>query len=132
MIKDPEKELLTLYPDSPPLEISIPLGIHASARYQERKDEGADTLPYLAIAATPLAGLEVGERYEVKLKDDIVGEFPGYVWWWDSGEMEEVVGKRIVEGKEERGFDVPVEDGFGEKGQIRVEMAEGPVLTVEE
>ena len=65
MTKDPENEPLTLYPDAPPAEISIPIGIHASPRYRERKDEGADTLPYLAIAATPLAGLEVGERCEV-------------------------------------------------------------------
>lgn len=65
MIKDPENEPLTLYPDAPPTEVSILIGTHASPRYQERKDDGADTLPYLAIAATPLAGLEVGERYEV-------------------------------------------------------------------
>ena len=130
-ITDPDKELLTLYPDSPPTEISIPIGIHASPRYQERKDEGANTLPYLAIAATPLAGLQAGERYEVGLKD-IVGEFPGYVWWWDFGEKEEVVSRRVGEGREGRGFVVPVEDGFGGKRQIRVEMAEGPIFMVEE
>ena len=40
--------------------------------------------------------------------------------------------KRLVEGKEERGSDVPVSYRFGEKGQTRVQMAEGPILTVQE
>ena len=53
------------------------------------------------------------------------------MWWWDFGEKEEVVRKRVVQGKEEGGFDVPVSDWFGEKGQIRVQMAEGPILAVE-
>ena len=44
MIKYPENESLTLYPDAPPTEISILIGIHALPRYQEWKDEGADTL----------------------------------------------------------------------------------------
>ena len=82
-------------------------------------------LPYLAIAATPSAGLEVGLK-------EIVGKFSGYVWWCDYGKKEEVVRKRVVDGKEKRGFDVPGSDWFGEKGQIRVQMAEGPILAVQE
>ncbi|KAM0794232.1 hypothetical protein BDR22DRAFT_967870 [Usnea florida] len=129
-ITDPDTELLTLYPDSPAVEIGIPIGIHVSPRYQERKDEGANALPYLAVAATPLAGLVVGERYVVGLKD-VVGEFPGYVWWWDFGEREEVVGRRVGEGGAGRGFAVPVVDAFGER-RIRVEMGEGPGFVVVE
>jgi len=78
-IKDPEKELLTLYPDGTPTGISLRIGIQGSASYHPRKEEGADTLPYLAIAATPLKGLEVGE-YRVEFKG-VLGEFPGKVWW---------------------------------------------------
>lgn len=128
-IKDASKELLTLYPDdSSSAEMTIPIGIHASSRYQERKDEGKDTAPYLAIAATPLAGLERGRSYEVGLKE-IAGEFPGYVWWWDFGEKDEVVGKRVGGGGQgEEGFDVPVVDFTG---RIAVEMVEKPVLKVE-
>ncbi|MCJ1279632.1 hypothetical protein MMC21_007456 [Puttea exsequens] len=62
-ITDPATELLTLYPDVPSAEIAIKIGIHASQRYQERKGEEAETLlPYLAVAATPLAGLVGGGR----------------------------------------------------------------------
>lgn len=63
MIKDPENEPLTLYPDAPPTEISIPIGIHASPRYQERKDEGAVALPYLGACCYAAGG--VGGRGEV-------------------------------------------------------------------
>lgn len=108
--------------------MTVQIGIHASARYQERREEGADTLPYLAVAATPLAGLERGRSYEVGLKD-VAGEFPGYVWWWDFGEKDEVVGKRVGGGGQGgEVFDVPVVDFAG---RIGVEMVEKPVLKVE-
>lgn len=67
---------MTLYPDSPPTEMSIPIGISASADYMEKKDKGADILPALAIAATPLAGFKAKERYWVELMD-LNGEVPG-------------------------------------------------------
>ena len=89
MIKDPENELLTLYPDAPPTEISIPIGIHASPRYQERERRRRG---YAALSrdCCYVAG-GVGGRGEVRggLKEEIGGEFPGYVLWWDSGEKEE-------------------------------------------
>lgn len=130
-IEDPDNDLLTLYPDSRPTEISVPIGFHASPRYQERKDEGADTLPYLAIATTPLVELRIRESYEIGLKN-ILGEFPGYVWWWDFGKKGEIVRKRLIEGKGGGEFDVPVADGFGESRQISVEMVERPIFAVEE
>ena len=98
IIHTPETELLTLYPDSPPTEMSIQIGISASANYIEKKDKGADILPALAIAATPLAGLKAGERYKVELKD-WRREFPGYVRWWDWGERKDILKAR----GEERG-----------------------------
>ena len=57
-----------------------------------------------------------------------MGEFPGYVWWWDFGEKDEMVRKRVVEVKEKMGFDVPVADWFGETKRICVQMAEGRFL----
>ncbi|KAK0517266.1 hypothetical protein JMJ35_000421 [Cladonia borealis] len=127
-IQDPETELLTLYPDSPPIELSIPLGISASASYTEKKDQGADTLPYLAIAATPLAGLELGERYRVELKD-WQGEFPGYAWWWDWGEKKEILEAR---GVGEGPMTVKVIQSAFSESQLRVRMGEGPVMEVVE
>ena len=63
---------------------------------------------------------------------DVVGEWPGYVWWWDFGEREEAVerncggswSERVVE----RGFDVPV---VGFERRIGVEMVGRVVLRVE-
>lgn len=94
----------------------------------EEKEKGADTLPYLAIAATPLAGLKVGERYRVELKDWL-GEFPGYVWWWDWGEKKEILGAR---GVEEGPMTVKVIRSAFSESQLRVRMAEGPILEVVE
>ena len=128
IIQNPETELLTLYPDSSPTEISVPIGISASASYIEKKDMGADTLPYLAIAATPLAGLDVGERYRIELKD-WQGEFPGYAWWWDWGEKKEILEARGV-GEGPMTVEV-IQSAFSES-QLRVRMGEGPVLEVVE
>lgn len=36
------------------------------------------------------------------------------MWWWDFREKEKIVSKRMVEEKEETGFDVPVVDSFGD------------------
>lgn len=127
IIQNPETELLTLYPGSPPTEISVPIGISASASYTEKKEKGADSLlPYLAIAATPLAGLEGGERYRVELKD-WQGEFPGYVSWWDWGEKKEILEARGV-GEGPMTVEV-IQSAFSES-QLRVRMGEGPVLEV--
>lgn len=108
--------------------MSIPLGISASRSYVEKKEKGADTLPYLAIAATPLAGLEAGERYRVELKDWL-GEFPGYAWWWDWGEKKEILEAR---GAGEGPMTVEVIQSAFSESQLRVRMAEGPILEVVE
>ncbi len=53
---DPEKEVLTLYPDAPPAELEVKIGVHASNQYAERLEEGVDgegLWPYLAVAAHP-------------------------------------------------------------------------------
>ncbi len=94
----------------------------------ENKPKGADTLPYLAIAATPLAGLKVGERYMVELKD-WHGEFPGYVWWWDWGERKDILKAR---GGGEGPMRVEVLQSAFSESQLRVTMGEGPILEVVE
>ena len=79
-----------------------------------------------------VGGAAVWGEVEVGLKD-ILGRSPRYVWWWwDAGQKDEAVRKRVVKGKEGRGFDVPVVDGYRGSKQIRMEMAEGPILIVEE
>ena len=128
IIQSPETELLTLYPDSPPTEMSIPIGISASADYMEKKAKGADILPALAIAATPLAALKAGERYKVELKD-WHGEFPGYVWWWDWGEKKDIL-KARGGGKGPMTVEV-IQSAFSET-QLLVTMGDGPILKVVE
>ncbi len=94
----------------------------------ENKEKGADILPDLAIAATPLAGLKAGERYRVELKDWL-GEFPGYAWWWDWREKKEIMGARgIGEGP----MTVKVIQSAFSESQLRVRMAQGPILEVVE
>ena len=186
VIRDPDTQLVTLWPDKnedtttftnddtrPPDDgakddaekldpedsnngsmsniatFSMPLGPIPSSRYAEREAEGKTThslLPYLAIAGTPLAGLVAGETYEIELRD-INGLYPGYVWWWANGQMEEVVDAMLKrDGGEGRSgmaedgagrvFEVPVVDLGGDSGgQVRrmgVEMVEKPILSIVE
>lgn len=138
LLKCPDKDLLTLYPDVP-RELEVKVGIHASPQYQARLDrkkqgEQEELGGHLAIAATPLDGLQVGGRYQIVLRKDIAGEFPGCVWWWDWGERDEVVRRMTRSAEDVEGYVVPVLDGFsGEGKQIRVELiGDGPVLEVED
>ena len=112
-----------------PVEMTVPIGISASASYAEKKDAGADTLPSLAIAATPLAGLKVGGKYRVELKN-VLGEFPGIIWWWEWGTKEEILKARREEG-EKAPMRVEILDVFSEKF-LSVKMEEGPILEIVE
>ena len=91
-----------------------------------KKDKGADILPALAIAATPLAGLRAGERYKVELKD-WRGEFPGYACWWDWAEEKDILKARGA-GKWLMTVEV-VQSAFSET-QLLVTMRDGPILKV--
>ena len=133
-IEDPESELLTLYPDGPAVDLNIQIGMVVSRGYHERSAEGGNTRPYIAVAATPLEGLEAGVGYEVGLKKIIDGEMPASVYWWQRGEKEEVV-QRL----EARNFVVPVcglgvteTDEYLKNEYLRVEMIEKPILRVVE
>lgn len=122
-IQDPETELLTLYPGGPAETINIQIGIQTSPRDQERSADGADTRPHLAVAATPLAGLEAGQSYEVGLKD-VLGEMPGYIWWWAEGEKEEIVRKL-----EAQKFVVSIPVGPRDGKYLCLKMIEKPIWT---
>lgn len=96
--------------------------------YHERKEGGADTRPYLALAATQILMLEVGEEYEIGLKN-FDGEMPASVWWWERGWKEDVVQR--LEGK---GFVVPVcgIDAGTQSEYLEVKMEKKPVLKIVE
>lgn len=111
----------------------MPIGISAAASCAEKRDGHVeDTLPLLAIAATPLAGLTVGAKYRVELKEDLYGEFPGRIWWWEWGEKEEILrARRGGRGGGDGPMSVEILDGFSGK-YIHVRMGEGPILEVVE
>lgn len=121
---------MTLYPDAPPVEMEVQLGVSKSSLYDERLSRGENTRSSLAVAATPSAGLRVGERYRVELKDPH-GDFPGSIWWWEGGEVEEVLGRRSVGGGETRPLVIDYANWQPETS-LSLVMEQGPILEVVE
>lgn len=132
-ISDPERQLITLYPNILSPEISIRIGNGVSPFYDDHTSDGRDPKPYLAVLATQIWTLQVGERYEIGLKD-IDGEMPAYIWWCSEGTLEDVKEKLGRNGSvvPVNGLNMSESHANKSAASPRIEMEGKPILTVVE
>ncbi|KAI9759838.1 MAG: hypothetical protein M4579_002045 [Chaenotheca gracillima] len=118
---DPDTDLLTVYPGKP-TQVTVEIGAGTGTQ----SEKGATP----QICATLLSDLQAGESYKLSM-DYAPDDYPNQVWWFASGDKENIVQERVSWWNRwlgRRTFTGDLMSGY--EDMVRVEMIEEPELLI--